>query len=278
MSLIEETKVFLNQIHASTRKKLGQNFMISESELSFIADATNLKAGESILEIGPGLGFLTRALIRRRMKVLAVEKDRLYAKFLQDYFKNESFQILERDILEIDLRKDFHLTSPIQVIGNIPYNITGPILEWLISQRKLISQAILATQLEVGQRLTASPGTKAWGSLSLFLQVYADVSLIKKINRANFYPSPQVDSAVIEIRFLEKPRVKIRDEQKFFKLVRRAFQKRRKTLLNALVDENFENYSKPSLVQTLKKVSIDPMRRAETLTLEDWARLNTQLA
>ena len=276
--LTQEAKSFLGQLNASARKRLGQNFMVRESELSFIADSMPWKEGESVLEIGPGLGFLTRVLIQKRLRVLAVEKDRLYVKFLEGYFKNEAFRILERDILEIDLEKDFQLTNAIRVIGNIPYHITSPILEWLIHQRRLISETVLTVQLEVAERLAAGPGTKSWGSLSIFLQLYADVNLMKKIDSASFYPAPKVDSAVIKIRFLDKPRFEIRDEEKFFGLVRRAFQKRRKTLLNALADENLKNFSKPLLVQTFERAMIDPMRRAETLTLEEWASLYLALS
>ncbi len=275
--LTQEAKSFLAQLNASARKKLGQNFMVRESELSFIADSMSWSKGESVLEIGPGLGFLTRCLVQRKLKVLAVEKDRLYVKFLEGYFKNENFRVLERDILEIDLRKDFQITTPIRVIGNIPYSITSPILEWLIHQRKLVHEAVLTMQLEVAERLAACPGTKSWGSLSVFLQLYANVSLMKKIDSASFYPAPKVDSAVIKLQFFDKPRFEVRDEENFFWFVRRAFQKRRKTLLNALADENLKNYSKPLLAQTLEKAAIDPMRRAETLTLEEWARLQAMM-
>ena len=276
-ALTQEAKSFLGQLNASARKRLGQNFMVEECELSFIAGSMSWEAGESVLEIGPGLGFLTRHLLQRRLKVLAVEKDRLYAKFLERYFKNEAFQILEKDILSVDLKKDFPLAGPIRVIGNIPYNITSPILDWLVYQRKWIRETVLTTQLEVAERLAAVPGTKSWGPLSVFLRLYANVHLLKKIGKSSFYPAPKVDSAVIKIEWLDKPRFEVRDEEDFFKLVRRAFQKRRKTLLNALADDKVESYSKMRLAQIFEEAAIDSMRRAETLTLEEWGRLHLAL-
>ena len=204
---------------------------------------------------------------------MAVECDKIYARFLRDYFYDREFRLIESDILKIDIKQSFQSTYPIKVVGNIPYNITSPILQWLIRQRQLIREAVLTTQWEVADRLTAKPGSKSWGTLSIFLQFYAEVSLLKKISPSSFYPSPKVDSAVIRVQFLKKPRFKIPDEEIFFKLVRRAFQKRRKTLLNALADENLKNYSKPLLAQAFTKAAIDPMRRSETLTLEEWVRL-----
>ena len=273
MGLAEEAKSFLNQLNASARKKLGQNFMVSENELSFIADAAGLEPGDTALEIGPGLGFLTRFLLEKKARVLAVEKDKLYARFLRDHFKKDDFFLLEGDILKINLKKDLEISSPIKVVGNIPYNITSPILEWLRGQRSLVSSAVLTTQKELAERLAAQPGNKSWGSLSVFLQVYADVTFLRKIGPGSFYPSPKVDSAVIRLEFLKAARFSITDETLFFKLVRRAFQKRRKMILNALSDETDQKLSKASLSEALTRSHIDFTRRPETLTIAEWAKL-----
>ena len=273
MSLTESAKAFLNQLNVSARKKLGQNFMVSENELSFIADAVDLGPGETVLEIGPGLGFLTRYLLEKKAHVLAVECDKIYTRFLNAHFNGSSFRLIEKDILMTDLKKDFQITQAIKVAGNIPYNITSPILEWLIRNRGLVESAVLTTQLELAERLAAKPGSKAWGSLSVFLQLYSDIFFLKKIGRASFYPSPKVDSAVIRIEFLRKPRFQIPDENALFQLVRRAFQKRRKTILNCLADESSKTFSKSPLLTTLHQTGIDPVRRPETLTIEEWAIL-----
>lgn len=272
-TLIQEVKAYLAQLNASARKKLGQNFMVQESELSFIAEAASLEPGDTVLEIGPGLGFLTRFLFLKKARVFAVEKDRLYARFLKEHFKNEDFFLIENDILKVDLKKDFKISKPIKIIGNIPYNITSPILEWLISQRGLVLGAVLTTQKELAERLAAEPGSKAWGSLSVFLQVYADVAFLRKIGPGSFYPQPKVDSAVIRLEFLKKPRHLIVNEELFFKLVRCAFQKRRKTILNALADDSLEYLSKPALLSAFEQTGIRSMRRPETLTIHEWVKL-----
>jgi 16S rRNA (adenine1518-N6/adenine1519-N6)-dimethyltransferase len=251
--------------------------MVRESELSFIADAAGLEPGDTVLEIGPGLGFLTRFLFLKRVHVLAVEKDKLYARFLRTHFRYEDFILIENDILKIDLKRDFKISNPVKIVGNIPFNITSPILEWLIGQRSLVSSGVLTTQKELAERLAAQPWNKSWGALSLFLRVYADVFFLKRIGRDSFYPAPKVDSAVIRLEFLKTPRFSVADETLFFKLARRAFQKRRKTILNALTDETDKNLSKRSLSAALKRSDIDVIRRPETLTIAEWAKLSETL-
>lgn len=260
--------------------------MVSEETLSFIAKMAEPTPGQTILEIGPGLGFLTRALLGRPRvaagpvestkqpcRLIAVEKDKLFAVYLKKVFADYPVQIVEGDILSLDLKKDLKMTAPIKVVGNIPYNITSPILEWLIGQREWISGALLTMQWEVAQRLTAKPGTKNWGALSIFTQVYADVEMVKKIGRGSFFPSPKVDSAVVRLTFSKTPKYGILSEENFFKLVRLAFQKRRKTILNALVDPHFKPLHKPALQSALIKAGIDPIRRPETLTIHEWVHL-----
>ncbi len=269
-TLTEEAKIFLESLGVSARKKLGQNFMVREAETAYIADL--ILVDKDVLEIGPGLGFLTRRLLEKNAKVLAVEKDKAYVKFLNKYFQDQPLKVIEHDVLEVDLKKDLKIEKPIQVVGNIPFNITTPILEWMVRQKRYITKAVLTVQLEVAQRLAAGPGTKSWGSLSVFLQMNADVIFKKKIGRESFYPSPRVDSAVIEIRFLDKPRFEVKDEERFFEIVRIAFQKRRKTLLNALSGGKPPHLTKASLADAFQNARIDAKRRPETLTLEEWAR------
>ncbi len=275
--LVEKTKTALKNLHILPRKGLGQNFMVSSQELSFISDALSLKEGEKVLEIGPGLGFLTRALLERGAHVIAVEKDRLLARRLSAEFPASALQVVEKDILKYGLAEDLGLREPIKVAGNIPYNITSPILEWLIDQRHLVSQVVLTTQWEVAQRLTAHPGTKIWGALSIFVQVYAQVSILKKISKANFFPVPKVDSAVVNLNFAKEPLFVIPNEEHFFFLVRRAFQKRRKTILNALADDDLKALAKEPLTLALQKAGINPIRRPETLSIPEWAHLSQLL-
>ena len=275
-SLKDEAKTLLHQLEASARKKLGQNFMIDENTLRFISNAMDLEKDETVLEIGPGLGFLTRQLFNRGARVFAIEKDPIYARFLTQFFKDKSFRLIEGDVLKSDISKmDFQ--KPVKVLGNIPYNITSPILEWLIQHKTFISEAVLTVQWEVANRLKAVPGTKEWGALSIFLQFHAEVKILKRISPEAFSPSPKVDSAVIHIRFYEKPHFQVKDEKLFFSTIRRAFQKRRKTLLNALADENDSFFSKKNLETVFQRIKVDPIRRPETLTIQEWVALVNSL-
>jgi 16S rRNA (adenine1518-N6/adenine1519-N6)-dimethyltransferase len=258
-------------------KRRGQNFMVNETALEAIAMALPVEPGEAVVEIGPGLGFLTRRLVARGARVLAVEMDFVMTRHLRAAFPADAVRVLEADILEVDLARDAAAERPSKVFGNIPYNITSPILEWLISQRALVREAALTVQLELAQRLLARPGTKEWGSLSVFLAFYAQVSLVRKIGRGSFQPPPNVDSALIRIVFSGTPRVRVTDEKVFFRTVRRAFQKRRKTLLNALEAED-PGCSKTELSAVFGRLGLDPRRRPETLTLEEWAGLSDQIA
>lgn len=274
-SLKEEAQVLLRRLEAAARKKLGQNFMVDEKALLDIASSLDVHDGETVVEIGPGLGFLTRFLLKRGASVVAIEKDPAYARFLAGHFADRPFQVEEGDVLETDLAR--LVEGRVKVFGNIPYNITSPILEWLIGHRRLVSDAVLTVQWEVAERLAAKPGGKDWGSLSVFLQYHAEVRTVRKIGRSSFSPAPNVDSAVIHVHFPEKPKIQAGDEAFFFAIVRRAFQKRRKTLLNALASEEDPRLAKKSLEAALSRTGIDPARRPETLSVAEWAKLAAAL-
>jgi 16S rRNA (adenine1518-N6/adenine1519-N6)-dimethyltransferase len=276
-SLTEEVKSVLRRRSLSPRKRLGQNFLVNPDTHQFICGSLHLQSGDEVLEIGPGLGFLTRFLLEKKAKVIAVEKDAGFAAYLNERFERETksgvLVVLKKDILKFDLGKEAEVHSPIKIAGNIPYSITSPILEWLVSQKHLVQQAVLMVQREVAERLCAKPGTKAWGVLSIFLQLYADMTVEKNISRSSFYPEPKVDSSIIKLTFPPKPRIQIEDEALFSRLVRKAFQKRRKTILNALRDDSQKAFSKESLARALDDLTINSSRRPETLSLAEWASL-----
>ena len=266
---------------AKPKKKLGQHWMTSQRDLVSIADALSIEEGETVLEIGPGMGALTKVLFEKGARVVAVEKDTDCAEYLRHLFiekqKSADLQVISENILKLDLKAGLNFKEPIKVAGNIPYYITSPILEWLISQRASVSEAVLTVQWEVAQRLAAKPGKKDWGSLSVFLQFYADVQLLRKIDKSHFHPAPKVDSGVILIRFLRSGRFPRVDESIFFLLVRRAFQKRRKTLLNALADKKGGFLAKENLQNAFQRLAIDAGRRPETLSIREWADLSESL-
>lgn len=275
--LLAETRRCLKKLHVAPSKKMGQNFMIAESVLDTLAEAVTSGKGECVLEIGPGLGFLTRRLLKKGVSVVAVEKDGRLAGYLRRQFCDDPVRILEQDVLRLDLSRETEVKKPVRVIGNIPYSITSPILDWLISQKDSVPEAILTVQKEVAERLTASPGTKAWGVLSIFIQVFARVKLIQRVGRTSFWPVPKVDSAVIRLGFAGIPLYEIADIDTFSFLVRRSFQKRRKTLLNSLEDRTVPSLEKRTLEKTLVQAGIDSRRRPETLSIPEWARLAAAL-
>lgn len=272
--LTQEARTLLRELGLAPRKAWGQHFMTNPKTLSFLADALSLKTGQAVLEIGPGLGFLTRHLLLTGAQVVAVEKDRRLSEFLSRSLPLERFGVIPQDILKVDL-ESLDLEKPIKVVGNIPYRITSPILKWLLDQRRLVTEAVLTVQEEVAQRLGALPNTKAWGALSIFVQFYARVEILRRVPKTHFFPPPQVDSAIVKLSFLQSPKVPVADETHFFSLVRRSFQKRRKTLLNALSGR--DGLSREGLLETLNRLGIDSQRRPETLTLSEWGRLSDAL-
>ncbi len=273
-TLTTRVKAALHGLGVSPKKRFGQHFMISKAALECVAEALSPRAGETVIEIGPGLGFLTEVLLKRNARVIAVEKDRAMAAHLCRQFPS-GLRVLEKDVLELDIAAVAE--GSVKIAGNIPYNITSPILQWLIDQRRSVSGAALTVQWEVAERLLSVPGRKSWGPLSVFVQFYADVECVRKISRADFYPAPKVDSAVLKIVFLEKSRVPVADEKAFFAIVRRSFQKRRKTLLNSLEGWAIPHAS-DSLLSALEDAGLDPRCRGETLSLAEWAKLSDRLS
>ena len=270
--MAQSVKDRLRALRLFARRRFGQNFLNDASDLRFIAQATGLQKGESVFEIGPGLGALTEPLLDQGLHVIAVEKDRSLARYLQECFKGRALQVFAEDVLTFDPSCVASAQKPITVAGNIPYNITSPILFWLIEHRLLVQQAVLTVQWEVAQRLAGKPGHEAWGALSVSVQAYAEVELLRRIPKSHFYPSPNVDSAVVRLRFLETPRFRPEHRERFHELVARAFQKRRKTLLNALEDDR-RNRGKERLSEAFRQLAIDPKRRPETLSVSEWVSL-----
>ncbi len=263
MSLQHEADKILRSLGVRPLKRLGQNFMVDDTALRAIVDALDLSADEPTVEIGAGLGFLTRHLLSKTRNLLLVELDRAYARYLGATYANDTVKVLEQDILKV--RLDKHQ----KVVGNIPYNITSPIIEWLIAQRPFIRTAVLTVQWEVAQRLIAKPGSKIWGPLSIFTQFYSNPELVRKISKDKFYPSPKFDSSVVRFVFLDETPLEGDLEKKFFVLVRKSFQKRRKTILNSLTGDIL----KGDVRGIFDKSGIDSSRRPETLSIEEWVRL-----
>ena len=245
------------------RKKWGQNFLTDINLLDRIVRTIDPQPNDSIIEIGPGDGSLTEKIYPNIKEMVAIEIDPLLIKHLSIRSDLKDLHLVHGDILLQDIEK-LPISNPVRIVGNIPYNITSPIIFWLIEQLDYWNDAFIMMQKEVGDRLTASVGTKAYGRLSVVVGVYLDVDLCFKIPPDVFYPKPKVDSAIL--RFTKKATSIISDDQfvKFNNIVKAAFAKRRKMLRNSLSGFNI-----PDSIQE----DIDFTRRPEQLSIEEFAKL-----
>ncbi|MCK8638456.1 16S rRNA (adenine(1518)-N(6)/adenine(1519)-N(6))-dimethyltransferase RsmA [Fructobacillus fructosus] len=272
------TQAILNQYGLRAKKKFGQNFLTDGNILSGIVQAADLTKEDLIVEIGPGIGGLTEYLARAAKKVLAFEIDpdmvKILAETLAPY---DNVQIVEQDVLEADLKtvlaESFGEKSAVKVVANLPYYITTPILLALLQAGIHWEKLVVMMQKEVADRLSAKPGTKEYGVLTVMLDYYASVAIALKVPAKAFNPAPNVDSAVVTLT--PKPAEKPVDHPKqLFSLVKACFAHRRKSLWNNLLQRfGKEEAVKEGLTQALQLAGIDPGIRAERLTLADFTRL-----
>ena len=273
-------KTMLAQSGISPRKYLGQHFLQDRGITSEIIAQARLDQDDVVLEVGSGLGALTIPALSLISHLIAVEKDPDLVEILKERVPaKEAHKITTvlGDILKVSFEEvSNRFQRKIKVLGNLPYNISSPFLEKLVINRKYVRTAILMFQHEFAQRLTARPCTRQYGALSVIMQYHARLSPLIKVSRDAFYPKPRVDSMVVEIDFEEPNPSQAEDERLFQQIVKAAFSHRRKTILNSL-DRGMVSLPRETLDEALRKCSIDPKRRAETLTVDDYIRLNSAL-
>ncbi len=246
-------------------KHLGQHFLVDRVVLDKIVRAARLEADDLVVEIGPGTGELTRLLMERVRKVIAIEVDeRLFERLKAQFAGRETVELVRGDAMDFP----YESLPEFTVVANIPYYITTPLLFRLIASRERLKSLTLTIQKEVAERIVAPPGGKKYGVLSLMVQYYSVPTLLFPVSRRAFRPQPKVDSAVIRVEILRKPSVTVRDEKMFFRIIRTAFAQRRKMLSNALAP------LRPDAKEWLRAAGIDPDRRAETVSIEEFARLS----
>jgi 16S rRNA (adenine1518-N6/adenine1519-N6)-dimethyltransferase len=256
------------------RQALGQHFLRDAAIARAIVDLVAPTTSDLAVEIGPGAGALTGLLAERAGRVVALEVDRALAATLRA-------RLPTVEVLDADARTWHYagLAAPaggrVLIVGNLPYSVGKPILEALVTARTAIDEMALMLQLEVAERLAAPPGSKIYGSLSVLTQLYCDVRLALRVPPRAFRPPPKVDSAVVHLRVLPGPRVAMRDERRFHTIVRAAFAQRRKMLANTLA----AGLALPldTARESVARAGVDPRRRAETLTIEEFAALASQL-
>ncbi len=254
------------------RKSLGQNFIIDLGVLDRMSEIAGLTKNDEVLEIGAGLGTLTAYLAERAKRVVAIEMDkRLFEKLNASLDHLPNLELIMGDVLRINIRGLF-IGNKMKVISNLPYSISSPILIKLLENRDIFSLVVIMIQREVGERITAGPGGRDYGSISVLLQTFFDISIELSVPPEAFWPRPKVDSVVLKLNPLRNPRTKIRDVGLFEKVVRASFSSRRKILANSLRSL----FPKDEAEGILKSAEIDRKRRAETLSIEEFGRLTEE--
>ncbi len=261
-------------------KGLGQSFLIDNNITGKIVNVMDIKDDDTVVEIGAGLGVMTAMIAKQARKVIALEIDPGLLDVLHEELKDVSnVEILKRDVLKYDFPIPLEdvASQKLKVIGNIPYNISSQILFRLIEFRDHVSSMVLMFQKEVAERIMASPGTKEYGLLSVITSMYTIPSKVVMVPAGCFYPRPKIDSTVLKMVVREKPRFEVMNADFFFKLVKTALSKRRKTLLNNLRSSNLLQSSKTDIDKILTRLEIDGQRRGETLTVEEFGKLSNAI-
>jgi 16S rRNA (adenine1518-N6/adenine1519-N6)-dimethyltransferase len=277
------TKDILKKYGFSFKKSLGQNFLIDTNILKKIVSFADLTQESGAIEIGPGIGALTEQLARTSKKVVAFEIDQRLLPILNDTLSPyPNVKIIHNDVLEADvaevMKEEFNDMDNVMVVANLPYYVTTPIIMKLLEEHLPIRGIVCMLQKEVADRISAKPGTKDYGSLSIAVQYYTEAETVMIVPKTVFVPQPNVDSAVIRLTRREQPAVTVTDESFFFQVTRASFAQRRKTLLNNLTSQLPEGkQKKEEILQALSASGIDPTRRGETLSLEEFGRLSEAL-
>ena len=262
----------LKELRVRPKKRLGQHFVHDPNILRKIVGEASLEPEDVVVEIGAGLGSLTEPLARRVKKVYALEIDSSLADVLKDRFSgSETVEVVWADALQFDFGAAFRKGKrKMKVVANLPYEISSPMIFRLLKERQCFSLLVLMLQLEVAGRLAAKPGTKEYGPLAVWSQLYSDVEIAFRVKPNSFTPPPQVQSAVVKFQILPEPRVETGEEKNLERVIRSAFAYRRKTLSRAL---QMGGFLSSEVKEALDTLGASPMIRGETLNLEEFCRL-----
>ncbi len=275
------TREIIKKYGITVRKSLGQNFLIEQKFIKKVVEAAHLGKDQFVVEIGPGIGGLTQALAKEAGQVVALEIDHCLVHILKEVFAGyANVKVMHGDAMKEDfdqLVKSGDHFPKYKIVANLPYYITTPVIMRLLEGRFNFSFLVLMVQREVAERMMASPGTKAYGALSIGVQYHCIPSLVSLVPPTVFYPRPEVTSAIITLEKRIKPSVEVFNERLFFSLVKVAFSQRRKTLLNTLSHSGLL-FNKERWNQVLVDNNIDPQRRGETLSLVEFAALTNYLS
>ena len=283
LGIPKNTIEILQKYNFMFQKKFGQNFLIDTRVLEKIIAAADITKDDMVLEVGPGIGTMTQYLCESARKVIAVEIDKNLIPILENDTLSayDNVRVINEDILKLDINKlvsEENDGKPIKVVANLPYYITTPIVMGLFESHVPIESITIMVQKEVADRMQVGPGTKDYGALSLAVQYYAKPEIVANVPPNCFMPRPNVGSAVIKLTRHEKPPVDVKDEALMFKLVRAAFNQRRKTLQNSINNSPELHLSKEQVVEALGSMELSQTIRGEALSLEQFATLANLLA
>ena len=277
-NLWDETSFIMKKYHIKANKNLGQNFLIDEQVIEKIVNASEITKEDCVIEIGPGLGTLTKELLEKTGKVISIELDKKMITILKDRFAlYDNFELINNDILQVDLKKIISTEKEkglknVKVVANLPYYITTPIIMKLLEEKLDLESITVMVQKEVADRLIAIPSDKETGAITYSVYYYAKGEEILEVPKTSFIPEPEVTSKVIKLNIRKEAPVKVKSPEVMFRIIKCAFMQRRKTLLNALVNTKvFLN--KDEGIKILKKIGLREDVRAEKLKIEDFAKI-----
>lgn len=276
MSILKETKFIMNKYHITANKNLGQNFLIDDETVAGIVETASVSKEDLIIEIGPGLGTLTKELLERAGKVICIELDKRMIEILEDRFSMyDNFKVINEDVLKVNL-KDLIQKEKIKntkIVANLPYYITTPIIMKLLEDKLDIETITVMIQKEVADRLVTEPGTGDTGAITYTIHYYTNPKRILEVPNTSFIPSPKVNSTVVKLNILKTPSIEVKNEKQLFDIIKTAFMQKRKTLVNAIANSG-KYGSKEQVEKTLQKLEIDLKIRPEKMSLEQFAKLS----
>ena len=281
--LLEETRFLMKKYHIKANKSLGQNFLISNEVVEKIVDCSNISKDDLVIEIGPGLGTLTKELLEKAGKVVAIELDKKMLSILKDRFSlYHNFSLINKDVLKVDLNKlikeekEKNGFKRAKIVANLPYYITTPIIMKLLEEKLDLESITVMIQKEVADRLVAIPGEKDTGAITYSVYYYSEAESVLEVPNNSFIPEPEVTSKVIKLNIRKEPPVEVKSRKVMFRIIKCAFMQRRKTLLNALVNAKvFLN--KEEGLKILKELNLDENIRAEKLNLQNFADITNKI-
>ena len=276
LSSHKATKEVVQKHNFKFSKSLGENFLIDTNVIDRILEGARVQEGDYVIEVGPGIGTLTKEMGRTAEKVVAIEIDKTLIPILEETLADfPNIEVINQDILKVDVQelvKEKLNGGPVKLIANLPYYITTPIVMKFLEEDIPVTDIVVMVQKEVADRMNAQPNSKDYGALSVAVQYYCDTEIVAKAPRHMFMPQPNVDSTVIGLHVREEKKYNVDNEDIFFKTVKASFGQRRKTLLNSLGGLGF--LSKDQIKIALQEANIDEKRRGETLSIEEFASLS----